>query len=97
MLSCGRCGPSLNTPLARAQGQRNVQNTLSWLQAVQAMGPEALAAVNLPQAARFLGDALGVPSDLILNDAQPSQTMEILNDELLANDEASARAAASVF
>ncbi|AEP10156.1 portal protein [Micavibrio aeruginosavorus] len=91
------------SPLARAQGQRNVQNTLSWLQAVQAMGPEALAAVNLPQAARFLGDALGVPSDLILNDvqpasqAQPTLDMEILNDELLANDEASARAAASVF
>ena len=53
--------------------------------------------MNLPQAARFLGDALGVPSDLILNDAQPSQKMEILNDELFADDEASARAAASVF
>ena len=55
------------SPLARSQGQRNVQNTLFWLQAVQAMGPEALSAVNLPQAARVLGDALGVPSDLILN------------------------------
>lgn len=56
------------SPLARAQGQRNVQNTLFWLEAVQAMGPAALSAVNLPQAARVLGDALGVPSDLILND-----------------------------
>ena len=55
------------SPLARAQGQRNVQNTLFWLQSVQAMGPAALSAVNLPQAARLLGDALGVPSDLILN------------------------------
>jgi hypothetical protein len=55
-------------PLARAQGQRNVQNTLSWVQAVLGMGPEARAAINLPQAARFLGDALGVPSDLITKD-----------------------------
>lgn len=53
------------SPLARAQGQRNVQNTLSWINSVLAMGPEAASALNLPQAARFLGDALGVPSDLI--------------------------------
>jgi len=29
------------------------------------MGGEAATAINLPEAARFLGDALGVPSDLI--------------------------------
>lgn len=29
------------------------------------MGPDAAASVNLPAAVRFLGDALGVPSDLI--------------------------------
>lgn len=52
-------------PLARAQGQRNVQNTLSWIQSVLAMGSEASSAINLPEAARFLGEALGVPSDLI--------------------------------
>jgi len=56
------------SPLARSQGQKNVQNTLSWISSVLAMGPEASAAVNLPQAARFLGDALGVPSDLIRKD-----------------------------
>lgn len=53
------------SPLAQYQGQRNVQNTLSWISSVLAMGPEAASAINLPQAARFLGDALGVPSDLI--------------------------------
>lgn len=53
------------SPLARNQGQRNVQNTLSWISSVLAMGPEASSAINLPQAARFLGEALGVPSDLI--------------------------------
>jgi hypothetical protein len=54
-------------PLALAQGQRNVQNVLSWIESVAAMGPEAASAVNLPAAARFLGQALGVPSDLIRN------------------------------
>jgi hypothetical protein len=53
------------SPLARYQGQRNVQNTLSWISSVLSMGPEAAGAVNLPQAARFLGEALGVPSDLM--------------------------------
>ncbi|MCB1563469.1 MAG: head-tail connector protein [Alphaproteobacteria bacterium] len=66
------------SPLARAQGQRNVQNTLSWINSVLAMGPEAAAAVNLPQAARFLGDALGVPSDLIRKELPPSP-LEVLN------------------
>lgn len=56
------------SPLARAQGQRNVQNTLSWIQSVLAMGGEASAAINFPAAARFLGEAMGVPSDLIRNE-----------------------------
>jgi len=56
------------SPLARSQGQRNVQNTLSWINSVLAMGPEASAAMNLPQAARFLAEALGVPSDLVRTD-----------------------------
>lgn len=53
------------SPLARAQGQRNVANVLNWINSTLAMGPEASAAINLPQAARFLGQAMGVPSDLI--------------------------------
>lgn len=53
------------SPLARAQAQRSVQNTLGWLQGVLSMGPEAASAIDLPRAARYLGEALGVPSDLI--------------------------------
>ncbi len=52
-------------PLARAQAQRNVQNVMTWINAVMGMGGEAQSAIDLPRAARFLGDALGVPSDLI--------------------------------
>ncbi|PJB71425.1 MAG: phage tail protein [Alphaproteobacteria bacterium CG_4_9_14_3_um_filter_47_13] len=52
-------------PLARAQGQRNIQNTLFWVESVLGMGGEATTAINLGATARFLGEALGVPSDLI--------------------------------
>lgn len=52
-------------PLARAQGQRNIQNTMFWVQNVLAMGGDAMEAVNLRSTARFLGEALGVPSDLM--------------------------------
>ncbi len=55
-------------PLAMAQGQRNVQNTLFWVSSAQSMGAEAMASVNLTETARFLGEALGVPSDLIRKD-----------------------------
>lgn len=53
------------SPLARAQAQRNIQNTLSWLTSVQAMGAMAIATIDIPAAARYVGEALGVPSDLI--------------------------------
>ncbi len=59
------------SPLARSQGQRNVQNTLSWISSVIAMGPEAALSIDMPAAARFLGEALAVPSDLIRSEILP--------------------------
>jgi hypothetical protein len=56
------------SPLARAQGQRNIQTTLSWLQTVQSMGPAAAMVVDHVEAAKFLGEALGVPNHLIKRD-----------------------------
>ncbi len=56
------------SPLARAQGQRSVQHTLTWMQSVLSMGPEAAQSIDLPRAARYLGEALGVPTDLIRKD-----------------------------
>lgn len=55
-------------PLARAQAQRNVQNVMSWINSVLGMGGEAATAIDLPRTARFLGEALGVPGDLIRKD-----------------------------
>ncbi len=66
-------------PLARAQGQRSVQNTLTWIDSVLAMGPQAAEAVDLGRAARFLGEALGVPSDLIRKELPPITTQETQN------------------
>lgn len=53
------------SPLARAQGQRNAQNTIGWITSVLGMGPEAAKAVDLQAAARHLGEVLAVPHDLI--------------------------------
>jgi hypothetical protein len=61
------------SPLAKAQGQRNVQNTLSWLESVMAMDTSAREAVDFAAVARFLGDALGVPGQLIREDLPPPQ------------------------
>ncbi len=69
------------SPLARAQAQRNVQNTLSWVQSVLSMGGEAAKAIDLPQTARYLGQALGVPGDLIRNEITPPSTIQPVLEE----------------
>ncbi len=54
------------SPLASGQAQREAQNTLLWLDAVKSLGPQALTAVDLEAAARWLGRAFGVPGELIV-------------------------------
>jgi hypothetical protein len=56
------------SPLALAQGQKNVQNTLYWMNTAMSLGAEAAATIDFAAAARHLGEALGVPSDLIRKD-----------------------------
>lgn len=75
-------------PLARAQGQRNIQNTLFWVESVLAMGGSATGAIDLGATARFLGEALGVPSDLIkgavpaiINEETPETELETETEE----------------
>ena len=55
-------------PLARAQAQRNVQNVTVWISSVMGMGEEASSTIDMVRAARYLGEALGVPADLIRKD-----------------------------
>jgi hypothetical protein len=53
------------SPLARNQARREAQDTLLWLNAVGAMGPEAQATIDQAAAVRWLGKAFGVPSELM--------------------------------
>lgn len=71
------------SPLAQAQGQRNVQNVLNWVSSVSAMGPEAALTVNFPATARYIGESLGVPSDLIRNE----NPLDLIGDVIAEVDE----------
>jgi hypothetical protein len=59
------------SPLARSQGQRSVQNVLTWLNTVAAMGAEASLSIDVDKTARYLGESLGVPNDLIKTQILP--------------------------
>lgn len=63
------------SPLARAQAQKNVQNILSWINTSASLGNAATQAVDFAAAIRFLGNALGVPSNLIIQDLQLSDDL----------------------
>jgi len=56
------------SPLAKVQGQHNVQNVLSWLDTVSSMGAEAASSIDIKRTTKYLSEALGVPSDLIKKD-----------------------------
>ena len=53
------------SPLARAQNQRDIQATLSWLQAAQQYGGEAQHYLDMPATLQFMAKALGVPPHLV--------------------------------
>jgi hypothetical protein len=58
------------SPLAQVQGRADAANTLLFLQAVRAMGDEAMAQVDLPAAARWLGRTLSAPAEILLPPVQ---------------------------
>lgn len=64
---------SYRSPLAQVQGRADAANTLLFLQAVRAMGPEAVATIDLPAAARWLGRTLSAPAEVLLPPAQPDK------------------------
>jgi hypothetical protein len=70
------------SPLARLQAQQDVQSTLLWLEATAKMGAEAVAAVDLPATARWLGDRLGVPGQLVRH-IQPATALLDLTEDLV--------------
>ncbi len=72
------------SPLARVQARDDVQNTLMWLETSAKLGPEAMQAVDVPATARWLGERLGVPGQLV-RDLSPAAE---LISQLLPVDEA---------
>lgn len=50
---------------ARYQAQQDAQNTLLWLNAVKELGAQGMAVVDQAAAARWLGQALGVPGEIM--------------------------------
>ena len=53
------------SPLAKAQAQRDMQLVLSWIEKSMALGDAARAIVNVEKAARYIGETLGVPNNLM--------------------------------
>ncbi len=59
------------SPLAKAQKQSSVQNILTWVNSVTALGTEASSSINVKETAKFIGETLGVPNHLIQNEIFP--------------------------
>lgn len=59
------------SPLARIQAMANVQTTLMWLEQVRLLGPAAQASLDAEAAARWLARSLGVPGELVREEAEP--------------------------
>ncbi|MGB0670901.1 MAG: portal protein [Rhodospirillales bacterium] len=58
------------SPLAQDQSRKEAKDLLNWVQALAALGPEALALVDAPKAARWLAKAHGVPNELLVTPDQ---------------------------
>lgn len=54
------------SPLALAQARKDVGNISEWVSQVSALGADGLAAVNMFEAAKWLGRTLNVPANLIV-------------------------------
>ncbi len=67
------------SPLARLQARDDIRNTLTWLETSAQLGQEAMQAVDIPATARWLGERLGVPGQLV-RDISPAT--EIINQLL---------------
>jgi Bacteriophage head to tail connecting protein len=72
------------SPLARSQARQDVRETLMWLEATAQMGAEATAVVDVPAAARWLAERLGVPGQLVREIDFPQALIDSLGQALEA-------------
>jgi len=87
------------SPLARAQARAGIQSTLTWIDGVMSMGGDAAQSIDKRRAAEFLGEALGVPSDLIIRgaDAPMIEELNAPSPEEIASAELSPEEIAAEF
>ncbi len=65
---------------ARYQAQQDAQNTMLWLNVVKELGAEGMAVVDQGAAARWLGQALGVPGEIMRSiDETPPDAIAVGN------------------
>lgn len=80
------------SPLARSHALIEAKNTLHWVSAISALGPDALAVVDTASLARWLASAFGVPSNLVLQgpsdeeSSNPTMLEDAINADALAVD-----------
>ncbi len=67
------------SPLARMQGRGHVQSVMTFLNSVNAIGGDAASKIDTDKAVRFLGEALGVPKDLIRQEVLPD-ILDLVDD-----------------
>jgi Bacteriophage head to tail connecting protein len=72
------------SPLARSQARQDVRELLTWLEATAKMGAEATAVVDIPGAARWLGERLGVPGQLVRDLDLPPTLLDQLGQAVAA-------------
>jgi len=74
------------SPLARQQAQKDAQNILRWMEAVETLGPEAGAAIDTTEVVKWLAKAFSVPDEFIRSDLETAALDTIpdlpLNDAL---------------
>ena len=63
------------SPLALAQTRKDITNVSEWVSMLATFGQDALSAVNVEEASRWLGKTLCVPTQLI-RETQPTPTPE---------------------
>ncbi len=70
------------SPLAQNQKRQDAQGVLLWLEAIQALGPEALGVLDVPKTARWVARSFNLPESLIRKEdpsaAPPDQLLEAL-------------------
>ena len=62
------------SPLAMSQARKDVSNVTEWITQAAMLGADGQAAVNMFEAAKWLGHTLNVPASLIVENKPDTET-----------------------